>query len=924
MGDQSWRWVAALAAGGLLMGLSVAQATEPASSDRPSVHEVTMAAPDIIAVEIRDPAFVQNGIVPLPGGKQPANRGHWVDLGGQWAKIVGPEGAFARISDRPPPAYLDRAAIDDASAYGKIGGRTVTNVYRKSVPYDSGIFPGPNAEDRTGASLKHYVYLKLDGKLPDGAYTISFPRDAAAPASFSFSDRSTRAIAIHANQNGYAPGDESKIAFLSLWLPGGPAEGAVDFRNYGLKQFEIVDEAGKKAFSGDLVLRKGPADPEPGNGLPGPVIEYPSASGKPVTVTQFKPGKPVRLVLSGGAFKPGQRIWIKGFEGQYWPVNSFHTVTAVDGDEVTLADVDGTEMPPLKGEIGQAFTVNRANRAGTYVFQIDFGAWKPAAEGQYRIRIPGLGVSDPFPVTRNVWAKAAQVAAAGLYNQRSGVALDGRYGLKRPAPFRPGESIEQFRSRLPFAFSGESTTGFIGFKDAGKAPWITKEKTPPDYWGGYMDAGDWDRRIHHVDVSYLLLDLYETLGPTKNVSLGIPKSSEALDPALYAGTDSLPDLLQEAIWNLDMFRRMQQPDGSVIGALESSGDPLPGEPSYLSGDPAFAYAPDHVSTYRYAAGAAKLATLLDPLAPKLAAVFADSAKRAWTAAEGARADPDAYYAEAIKIAEDNKLFQEGGWDAFKQTLAKAAERERMGAAGALFRLTGDAAFRDAFEQMWNKGFEFDGHPADGAWEYYRSTSPLADTKRKAEIRAAILKAATFFYNGSAQQAYDNLKHFYAPLGWGQGLPPDYNAVTTLIRAHQLASNPAILKAMENGSGQLLGANQVGLSFTTGLGLRNIRHPLHEDHRAMGVPAPPGITVFGWAPQWQTSNFWIFGPPWSPLPVSGTDENAAQRSVSPERFTMPVFEYLIEQPQLVMQQEYTVQQSTATTLAMWLYLADHVR
>ncbi len=31
----------------------------------------------------------------------------------------------------------------------------------------------------------------------------------------------------------------------------------------------------------------------------------------------------------------------------------------------------------------------------------------------------------------------------------------------------------------------------------------------PDAWGGYMDAGDWDRRSGHLRVGYLLMELLD-------------------------------------------------------------------------------------------------------------------------------------------------------------------------------------------------------------------------------------------------------------------------------------------------------------------------------------------------------------------------------------------------------------------------------
>jgi endoglucanase len=45
----------------------------------------------------------------------------------------------------------------------------------------------------------------------------------------------------------------------------------------------------------------------------------------------------------------------------------------------------------------------------------------------------------------------------------------------------------------------------------------------------------------------------------------------------------------------------------------------------------------------------------------------------------------------------------------------------------------------------------------------------------------------------------------------------------------------------------------------------------------------------------------------------------QRRIEPPRFSIPYFEYLVEHPALVMQQEYTVHQSIGPMAALALYL-----
>lgn len=885
-----------------------------------SIREVTLAAPDIIAVEIRDPAFVAGHIERLekPSAEP---QGTWINVNRTWGRVVGPDKNYLRTSDIPPTSFLNRALIDNASGYSPISGRKVTAVYRKSVPYDSGIYRGSDGETMIGGVLKHYVYLKLAQPLAEGLHTIRWPDHAFPDTDFTVSDTKNHAIAIRANQHGYRGSDIGKVAYLALWLPGGPHEGAVDFRQYGLRKFHVIDASGKSVFESDIRLRMSPGDPEFGNGLPTQLLDYPSATGTPTRILAVSATKPVRLTAPGHGFSEGQRVWLDKFTGASSRLNGFATVGKTTDRTFELVDVDGAGANIPTDASAVALPAHQANRAATFVFELDFSAWQPETSGDYRVQIPGLGVSDVFSVRDDVWLKAGQMSIGGLYNHRSGIALDGRFGYKRPASFRPGQSIRVRVSRLPEIWSSNADIGFIPSDHGASKPWITNEDAPLSYWGGYMDAGDWDRRIDHVVISNLMLDVFEGISSTmRSMPLGIPKSSDVLDRDLYSEIDDVSDLVHEAIWNLDFYRRLQMPDGGVRGGIESAGHPLLGEPSFLEHQTVYTYAPDHVTSYRYAAAAAKLAIVLNGLnRPRVSEVFRESAIKAWQYAENVSQNAQAYYADAVSIANAAGYFDAVSWQVRSAAIRKAASEYRLAAAATLFRMTRETGYRDAFEAGWGTGRELHTHIADAAWEYANADPKIANPGIQARIRQMFITAAGSIAEAQTKVAYPSMKHPYAPIGWGQGLAPDYNQSQMFIRAHRISGDPKLLRVMQIASAHILGANQVGLSFTTGLGHRTIKHPLHEDHRAMGIEAPLGITSYGWGPQSKTSYEWIFGPYWSALPVSGTKEFAENRRVEPDRFAMPFYDYLIEHPAVVMQQEYTVQQTIGTTAAIWLYL-----
>jgi len=902
--------------------LAVAPAAQPArTAPAPgpvSVQEVTVATPDILAVEVRDPPFVPGRILALDAPRSEAP-GTWVRHGDAWAQVIGPKRDHLRSSDAPPGRYLDRGAIDAAAGYGRIGGRRVVAVYRKSMPYDSGILRDEGGATRTGASFRHQIYLKLDGPVPHGTHTIAWPGDLLPPTAFSYDERTTRALALRATQLGHAPDDIAKTAYLALWLPGGPDQGAVDFRRYGVKRFGILDESGAAVFSGDITLRTTPDTPEPANGLPKPLADASDAGGqrRPIGAVRARDG---RLSVRAHGLRDGQRIALEGIGGDRIPI--FATVTQPTPDGFTATRPD-RPLPDFDRPGGTVAPAHVANRAGTFVFELDYAAWQPKRPGRYRLWIPGLGVSDPVPVGEDVWLGAARVAIGGLYNHRSGIALDGRFGYRRPAAFRPTPEAPVRWSRMPLAWSKEGLEGFASSEVGAEPAWLTGRDAPLDFWGGYMDAGDWDRRIQHVDVATLLLELFEGLpAHLRTADFGLPRSSEVLDDPVYAAADALPNLLHEPIWLLDFFRRLQGPDGGVSGGIESARYPLLGEPSFLEHHSVFAYAPDPLATYRYAGAAAGLSRVLAGLGQAApAGLFRESALRAWRWAEAGFADPDAAYADALAVGRRTGLFAAVPWETRRATLQRLTGDVRVAAAAALFRLGEGRAFGQIFEEAWAAGFGIAERRADATWDYARSAH--ADPEIRARIETALVREATGFAAVQRGGSYPSMKHPYAPAGWGQGTVPGEGMIRLFIRAHRLSGNPELLRLMAQTAQGLLGANQLGLSLTTGLGVRQIRHPLHEDHRAMGVPAPPGITIYGFGPQSAFSPEWLFGPAWAIFPEDDSTTSAGGR-IHPARFAMPYFEYLIEHPGMVMQQEYTVQQTIVTTAALWLHLAAQGR
>jgi endoglucanase len=456
------------------------------------------------------------------------------------------------------------------------------------------------------------------------------------------------------------------------------------------------------------------------------------------------------------------------------------------------------------------------NYSGTDVHMMDFTALtKP---GRYRISIKTIGCSYPFEIADDVWRKAFIVSARGFYHQRSGIALGEPFTTyKRPRSFHPDDGMKVYASKTPFMDTGNG----LNQKDSNFGN-LVKGKTDEivaNAWGGYMDAGDWDRRIQHLKSTYLLLELGELFpGYFATLPLNLPES----------GND-LPDIVNEALFNLEFYRRLQLSDGGVRGGIESSEHPRRGEASYQESLTVMAYAPDVFSSYVYSGVAARAARWLASRHAGRAAVYRESALR------------------AMQWAENDREREER-----ENLMGKhpAVRDVRSYAAAELFWLTGEPKWNDLFvattlfkEPNAAVPYNWDSlDQVDSAWVYARTDKPGMDTSLKQSCRNAVVKVADSRLESIDRTGFRWAKHPYGPVVYGALSSPE--SCVNVVRAHILTGDPKYVRAVVLASQTGAGANPVNMCYTTGLGQRSPKHPLQLDHRIMHQPPPPGITVGG--------------------------------------------------------------------------------
>lgn len=925
-----------------------------------SVHEITMAAPDIVCVEVRDPPITKGPLVPV----SPVETGSYstmiqrtnpVSGNTEWCYPKGANKDHLKFLDIRATEYLDRAAADVAGDYGAIGGRTVTAVYRASIPYDTGTCRGAGGGEARCVSMRHYLWLQLDGNLANGSHTIDFPAGTGlADAAFNFNDKTTRCSAIRATQVGHRPGDITKLGYYGQWIPGAPSEGAIQL---SATKFYVIDPDGTIFFIGNVMTRVAPTDVEANANFTGDdtslhryldgLIRRFSTNVAPLTVTAITNANP-GLVTYTGTWDPKENeiVGMSGIGGMNIEGNkSFLKATNVDTEAKTF-NIDlnttslGTYVPDtyLAGYDSLIHKTILGNRTGTYVYGLDYSAWVPPASGTYRLYLPGIGVSDPFVVDEAIHYEIARNALYGVHVQRNGCAID-IPGYTRPINYRDGQGIDAnnlvtaWHTLMPAVMSSELdlVSGGLQSFAVDAAPWVTASRVTGE-GGAHEDAGDHDSFIAiHTAAFYSLLTFgYEFLPEaSRNTDFGIPKSSTMLDPTLYAGTDYLPDAVHEALWFFDAYRRVQRVDGAVPGGMAQSAGNLPSVgsgPSWLPNPLAalFYYAPDHYSNYIYAFGAAKVAIIFEAEGlTTLASTWLQSALDAWDWAEAiyqnASGERDAYYITDINL-KANAAWDDTKYGNVMTALDNLCTSVRPAVSAIMFRASGDTDFKALAETI--SGVQ--GFQGYGKWEYIYAAGADAGvvTSYTNSLITGVVSSVVDYSQGDIGYRNQGFS--------GLSVIGQFSEITGLLRSYLLAENADILDVFQAGMAETLGANQSGLCATNGVGARNITRTLHEDKLRSGAEtAPPGIThYFRDYPGGllRFNNFSNDSPSnWvveSPTGDFETDFGTA-RVYAPHRLCVPYCQFVVESELIIFQMEYTFHQCALPQflVAIWMHAHD---
>ncbi|RDV16162.1 cellulase [Pontibacter diazotrophicus] len=443
----------------------------------------------------------------------------------------------------------------------------------------------------------------------------------------------------------------------------------------------------------------------------------------------------------------------------------------------------------------------------------DFSDFKEP--GSYVLVIPGVGHSYEFEIDRDVHKDVAAASIKGFYYQRMSTDLPEQYAGKwaRAAGHPDNEVLIH-----PSAASTQRPAGSV----------ISAPR-------GWYDAGDYNKYIVNSGISMgTLLSAYEDFPDFyKNLELNIPESG-----------NNVPDILDEALWNLRWMMAMQDPeDGGVYNKLTTpsfEGMIMPEE----AAKPRYVVQKGTAATLDFAAVMAQASRIFSSYEneyPGLADSALVAAVKAWS---WAQRNPNVDYDQNAM----NKQFEpEVTTGAYGD---KDYSDEFIWAAAELYVTTKQDTYYNEVNMLPDNKMPLPSWPQVRLLGYYtlnRFSNELTPAAQKdlPEIKNRLVSFADELIDGADTRTYRTVMgKTEADYIWGSSSVAANQGIV-LIQAYQLTDDKKYLNAALSNLDYLLGRNATGYSFLTGFGEKSVMKPHHRPSVADDIEEPvPGLLSGG--------------------------------------------------------------------------------
>lgn len=459
----------------------------------------------------------------------------------------------------------------------------------------------------------------------------------------------------------------------------------------------------------------------------------------------------------------------------------------------------------------------------------DFSLFKDT--GDFILRVQGLKQSFPFTIRTDVYSEVGRAVLKGFYYQRSSVPLEEKFAGKWSRPAGHNDAVVLIH---PSAVTDDRPAG-------------TVISSP----GGWYDAGDYNKYIVNCGITMsTLLSAYEDF----------PNYFDTLKTNIPESEDNIPDILNEALYNLRWMFTMQDPnDGGVYHKCTNAdfdGMVMPG----VTKEPRYVVQKSTAATLDFAAVMAQAARIFKKMKnqlPRLADSCLKASANAWY---WALKHPAVEYDQVRLNKEYKPNITTGAYG------DKNLEDEWMWAATEMFVASRNKMYFEVIEQNINDSVSLPSWSNVRMLAYYtmlryRNNLPRYAGDMVKLMRQRLLTLANDYLSHVSGNAFltvmgQSKKDFV----WGSNAVAANQGIL-LINAYLLTREKRYISAALGNLDYLLGRNATGYCFVTGFGTKSPMHPHHRPSVADGIDEPvPGLLVGGPNPARQDKCHYLLTEP----------------------------------------------------------------
>ncbi|EJN05358.1 glycoside hydrolase family 9 protein [Phyllobacterium sp. YR531] len=512
----------------------------------------------------------------------------------------------------------------------------------------------------------------------------------------------------------------------------------------------------------------------------------------------------------------------------------FATIVSSSDKPLKFQLTDAKGVSVLKG-VTKVLGVDAMS--GLKTQKADFSIYQKPGEN-YRLAIGGSS-SSPFSISASIYDRLSLDTQSWFYLARSGIEI--REDIAGKAYARPaghvGVAPNLGDTSVPCLDNETAAKIYTSFK------WQCSYTL--DVSGGWYDAGDQGKYV--VNAGIAVSQLVDTVERGRLFASNAANVLSDQRSRLPEQGNGVPDILDEARWELEFMLKMVVPEGQPFAGMvhhkvhDTAWTGLPMLP-HNDPQPRALYAPSTAATLNLAAAAAQGARLFKDYDDQFAARLLTSAKQAWSAAQ---THPDIIAPsgnfDGGGAYGDGDLSDEFYWAATELYLATSDETYLSGIKNSPYW---DG---DVFSRGGHGAFDWANTAGLARLHLALYGRKLLAPKDWEIVKTSVVSAAERFIRLQQKEPFGQI---YRPdngkYDWGSNHSLLQNMIV-VSAAYDLTKRPEFLTSVRESMDYLLGRNAINTSYITGYGTsfsKNQHSRWFARQADQSLPNPPFGSLAG--------------------------------------------------------------------------------